>query len=153
MKYRTVICDNCKEEFEWKQSNYCYEVSKHHFCNRDCYYEWRKDYHNNPRWNGGEAKMLGYVFVFKPEHPAANSVGYVKRSRVVMEEAIGRYLKPEEVMHHINGIRDDDRLENLMLFENGSQHQRIGHPAKTRKLKQLQPALTNWIKVEQSIGL
>lgn len=90
----------------------------------------------NPRWKGGEAKMLGYVFLFRPDHPYANDVGYVKRSRLVMEAHLNRYLKPEETIHHINEIRDDDRIENLRLCSCNSEHMKIGH-TKASKRKQL----------------
>jgi hypothetical protein len=131
-----AICDNCKKEFKWTHSIYWYERSEHHFCDRKCYYEWRKDITNHPRWNGGEVKMLGYVFVKVKDHPYANAEGYVKRSRYVMEQAIGRYIEPEEVIHHINEVRDDDRLENLMLCSSSSEHHRVWHKTKSRR-KQL----------------
>jgi len=44
-----------------------------------------------------------------------------------MEEKIGRYLKPVEVVHHINEIRDDNRIENLQMFANDLEHQRVAH--------------------------
>lgn len=77
---------------------------------------------NNPNWQGGKYKdSEGYTHILKPNHPFANR-GYVLKSRLVMEKMIGRYLKPEEVVHHINGIKDDDRPENLRLFANKSKH-------------------------------
>jgi len=66
--------------------------------------------------------VQGYMFVYKPEHPFCSKQYYIKRARLVMEEIIGRYLRHKEVVHHINGIKDDDRPENLRLFKNHSEH-------------------------------
>jgi hypothetical protein len=38
---------------------------------------------------------------------------------------IGRYLKPYEVIHHLNEKRDDNRIENLMLFSSHSEHMKF----------------------------
>ena len=75
-------------------------------------------------WQGGIIKKQGYVFVYNPNHPSnANKKGnypYVKRSRLVMEITLGRFLKPTEIVHHINGIKDDDRPENLVVTTRSS---------------------------------
>ncbi len=63
----------------------------------------------------------GYVLVYKPAHPKAYCHGSVKRSILVMEQVLGRFLLPSEHIHHINGIRSDDRPENLMVVTN-SEH-------------------------------
>lgn len=81
---------------------------------------------NNHSWKGGIWKHhTGYVYVYSPEHPFRDKDNYVKRSRLVMESIVNRFLKRTEVVHHINGIKDDDRPENLRLFENDSDHQRF----------------------------
>ncbi|PFZ38047.1 hypothetical protein COL77_26025 [Bacillus wiedmannii] len=54
---------------------------------------------------------------------------YVKRSRIVMEEYIGRKLSCDEIVHHINGDKSDDRIENLYLCNGGSEHNRVHHQA------------------------
>ena len=74
------------------------------------------------RWKGGIRKEKGYLSIWNPKHPFANKQGYVKRSRLIMEKHISRYLTPKEVVHHINRIKTDDRIENLMLFANHSKH-------------------------------
>jgi hypothetical protein len=88
----------------------------------------------NPNWNGGKKTLRGYVYILKPEHPL-NNAGYVLEHRLVMEDAIGRYLTKEEVVHHINGIRNDNRIENLMLFENDGKHK--AHHLKSKRLAKI----------------
>jgi hypothetical protein len=60
-----------------------------------------------------------------PEHPGASKHGYVMEHRVVAEQTIGRRLTPGEVVHHKNGIKDDNRPENLEVMPK-RQHDR--HP-------------------------
>ena len=66
-------------------------------------------------WNGGRRINNGYVYMLKPDHPNADKAGYVPRSHLVMEERLGRYLEPGEVVHH-EGEKTDDRSEMLILF-------------------------------------
>lgn len=66
--------------------------------------------------NDGVVTKDGYVWIYKPEHPKAYSGKYVPQHILVMEEKLGRYLDGDtESVHHINGNRSDNRLENLQL--------------------------------------
>lgn len=79
---------------------------------------------NNPRWKGGEIlDKDGYVLVKKYTHPHRDKYkNYVRKHRLVMESHIGRILLKTEVVHHINGIKNDNRIENLHLFNSNSEH-------------------------------
>jgi hypothetical protein len=54
--------------------------------------------------------------VHAPTHPRARSSAYVFEHILVAEELLGRYLEPDETVHHRNGVRDDNRPENLELW-------------------------------------
>jgi hypothetical protein len=84
----------------------------------------------NGRWNGGLTEdSYGYVKILSPDHPNKDSKGYVKRSRLTMEQYLGRYLNKNELVHHKNEIKSDDRLENLQLITR-SAHQNHHNPRK-----------------------
>lgn len=71
----------------------------------------------SPNWKGGRQKTKqGYIYVWNPSHPNANHAGYVLEHRLVMEKHLGRYLLPNENIHHKNSIKDDNRFENLELW-------------------------------------
>jgi hypothetical protein len=77
----------------------------------------------HPNWKGGQyTDKDGRVYIYKPEHSYSNNKGYIFRSRLIMEEILGRYLNPDETVHHKNQILNDDRPENLELFESKGKH-------------------------------
>lgn len=82
-------------------------------------------YGNKNGWKTGKTKINDYWLVYSPKHPHKNAQGkgYVRQARLVMEKHLGRYLKCHELVHHINGIKDDDRIENLVLITH-SEHNR-----------------------------
>lgn len=73
---------------------------------------------NSPIWNGGKTKnMQGYTLVRSVGHPRATRAGhYILEHQIVMEKHLGRYLLPHENVHHKNGLRSDNRIENLELW-------------------------------------
>lgn len=67
-------------------------------------------------WKGGRTiRPDGYVFIRQGDHPKASN-GYVQEHRLVMEQSLGRYLFPNETIHHKNGVKSDNRIENLELW-------------------------------------
>jgi hypothetical protein len=80
----------------------------------------------NGRWKGGEIDDgHGRILVYSPNHPNPSYCGtHVYRYRLVMEAHLGRFLTPDEIVHHKNGNITDDRIENLEVM-NQSQHARM----------------------------
>ena len=77
------------------------------------------------RWNGGQMIRHGYRFIIQPDHPNANALGYVQEHRLVMEFVLARLLKREEVVHHRDGNRLNNVIENLFVFPNSSVHSKF----------------------------
>lgn len=77
----------------------------------------------NPHWKGGRRKQgNGYMRVLNPNHPRADKQGYVPEHTLVWEEKHGRALPLDWVVHHLNGISDDNRTENLLACPKGNHH-------------------------------
>jgi len=81
----------------------------------------------NGNWRGGKTRQkAGYILIRVPSHPRAKANNqYVFEHILVIEEKLGRYLLPEERIHHKNGIKSDNRLENLEVWT-------VIHPAGCR---------------------
>lgn len=62
-------------------------------------------------------KAQGYIKQYCPDHPYCDNHGFVLQHRLVVEAEIERYLEREEIIHHLNGVRDDNRLQNLMIVK------------------------------------
>ena len=58
----------------------------------------------------------GYFYVYFRKHPHSDKEGRIFEHRLIMEQKLGRYLYPFENVHHVNGIRSDNRIDNLELW-------------------------------------
>lgn len=106
------ICNNC---------NITYKSTHKYFC-KSCYEDGRQylvvktDDKVNKIKNIRYIKDSGYVLIHRPDHPNSHKNGYILEHTFIVSEHIGRPLKKGENIHHINGIRDDNRIENLELW-------------------------------------
>jgi len=69
---------------------------------------------HNPNWIGGRwLTGEGYYRIWKPDHPYANSIGFVLEHRFIYEQYHNICVLPWTDIHHKNGIKTDNRIENL----------------------------------------
>lgn len=79
--------------------------------------------HNRKYWKGGRTITgKGYVMVSEPNHPRVNRGGYVLEHILIAEKALGEYLPPNAIVHHINGIKNDNSPENLLICQDEYYH-------------------------------
>lgn len=142
MKLHKFNCLNCDEYNEKKISPANLRLGKGKYCNRSCMVEYRVKNklfvaEKNAQWKGGRIihKRTGYVHVLNRREN--DSRKYIQEHVLVMEEEMGRRIEKDEIVHHINHIRTDNRIENLQLMKR-SDHSRMhasennfgGHNAK-----------------------
>jgi hypothetical protein len=135
-----------------KKWNHAYKWHACEICNIP---SWRRLYKNNTETKHfcvscsnkqkayGIYKKEGYnVVTIKPDGffaPMRNARGGVLEHRLVMAKHLGRNLQPWEIVHHRNGVRDDNRIENLELVTD------LGHKTLTlleKKISDLQARVT-----------
>ncbi len=135
-----ISCKKCNEKFEIQP--YLFGVRK--YCSRKCEFANRKNRISPMKGKKHTKEAIikmqkahmgckkeftmdsrGYYRIYIPTHPFCRNNRYVRRSRLVMEKHLRRYLKPSEIVHHINGIRTDDRIENLYLCKDNIEHRKL----------------------------
>lgn len=97
---------------------------KKHAAKGLCQMHYRRNYlHGDPntvigatRKSKGCIDRNGYMVLYEPENPTSSVAGYIPEHRKVMSEFLGRPLLREETVHHKNGNRIDNRIENLELW-------------------------------------
>lgn len=123
-KYVWHACEKCGKE-RWVRF---IKGQPHHKLCQGCDRKGKRSNH----WKGGRiTKLHGYIGVWmNPDdffYPMATRRGaglksYVMEHRLVMAKHLNRCLLPWEVVHHKNGIKDDNKLENLELLPSSKYH-------------------------------
>ena len=117
-----VVCAHCGKTFQKQKSQ------KKKFCSKTCRSAWQSHASRgskNYRYKGGKCRHAnGYWLVSMPHHPRATNQGYMFEHRLVMEKCLKRYLRADEIVHHINFNKADNRIDNLRLLSKG-EHMRL----------------------------
>ena len=119
IKRKCLICGGDFDIERWRLK----DKSRGKYCSPQC-----SDKRNGKlasNWRGGKAYIgEGYILIQKPNHPFSRKNGYVCEHRLVMEKHLGRYLGRKEVVHHLNGKRNDNSLINLQIMTT-QEHSRL----------------------------
>jgi hypothetical protein len=153
-------CGFCRGEAQKKRTNYLctycgksfslplnkLKTKKYHFCQKTCYIKWLSENsiaHKNPSWKGGRVKTNeGYIRIYMPNHPESNKQ-YVLEHRLIMEQKLGRYLTKDELVHHLNGIKDDNRPENLVVTFKPAHEKKTIEKVQARRIQELEYQLSH----------
>ena len=120
-----IKCDNCGELFN-TYACYLKRERKNRFCSRKCEGEFKSYKNTVDHWQGGYvSNSTGYKYIrFNGKQ--------IEEHRLVMMKHLGRELKTYEFVHHINGNKLDNRIENLLLLTN-SEHSTLHGKQKGNK--------------------
>jgi len=117
--YIIQTCKYCGREQRLERRKYRAK-RRNSGCCRSCFmkYEIDRKGEKNPNWKGG--KHVGYIRItLQPDHPfycMVDSHKRVKEHRLVLAQHLGRVLRDDEFVHHKNGIKNDNRPENLEIL-------------------------------------
>lgn len=92
-----------------RKTAYCKELCTMHYqrLRKRGYFEAYKQKELDPK---------RYIVLYRPNHPNSSGDGLIAEHRLIMSEHLGRPLYEDENVHHINGNRHDNRIENLELW-------------------------------------
>lgn len=119
------FCATCRKLLIKKDEERISDFKVRKYCSRDCYFK-NNSGENHWYWKGGiKTRPDGYIRESKTDKFL---------HRIVMEKFLGRKLERFEQVHHINGIKNDNRIENLLLTKNG-EHRKLYHQNAKRNTK------------------
>jgi hypothetical protein len=93
-------------------------------------------------WKGGKVTSKdGYILINNHSHPRSSKSGYVLQHILIWEEANGKPLPKGWIIHHLNGIKSDNRLANLQALPNKKHY--LVLQAKAKRIQELEALLNH----------
>lgn len=154
------LCIICGTEF------FCHRTKQSKFqrcCSKECENIRRKGIRFSPRtefkkgqpahnFKGGKFKdKYGYIRIRKKDHHRANQTGYVYEHIVIWEESNNKILPADWVIHHYNGIKDDNRPENLVGMPRKNHSPSLDEGLIKERLREVEKERDYWRKLYEGI--
>lgn len=92
----------------------------------------------NPAWKGGRVKLGDYIGIRQPNHLSSNRKGYVLEHILIWERIHNKPLPKGWVIHHLNGIKDDNRPRNLLALPRKGHHTELVNQALKLRIRELE---------------
>ena len=139
-EYIKVTCPDC-DQYRWIQRRTKERSTYTSLC-RSCSYKLpkiRACREKNPAWKGGRTiSQDGYVYILAPHHPKANNRRYVFEHILIWEQTHNKPLPSGWVIHHLNGIKDDNRPRNLLALPRSGHHNQLVAQALKQRIRELE---------------
>ena len=149
---RTFYCQNCKpvvlkaNQFRYARrvNNTCKVCGKLiHPQSTHCKQHFQKFGVEHHAWKGGRQENNdGYILAYAPQHPRTDKHHRILEHRLIIEQHLERLLKPSEFVHHLNGIRNDNRLENLAITDKYNHSTYTLRKAMQKRIRELEVKLS-----------
>lgn len=124
--YRAKRCLSCATKFRWKgELREAYNKSKQ---KKDMLRQGKK-----------YTTTAGYIRIYVLNHPRRDKSGYVLEHILVWEQTNGKYLPKDWIVHHLNGRKSDNRIENLVALPNRKHY--LVLQAKAKRIQELEALL------------
>jgi predicted RNA-binding Zn-ribbon protein involved in translation (DUF1610 family) len=135
------LCPICGKVMIWKRSSRCLSCAVKARWKEGGFEKYEYGHPGEKHWAWKKGKYIsgGYVYVYKPDYTNKQGRHYIAEHRLVWEQAHGKPLPKGWHIHHLNGVRTDNRPANLVALP--SRKHSLVLEAKAKRIQQLEALL------------